>query len=290
MTKSILKAMVSLIILGCFALPKAKAAENISSEPDELIDMLVGFKDVVGSIRVEKLHYWNLPPIRHMRTRAVITPEGNWQFHDINGEYCGGRLAKTAAAIDFSKDGKLRKFELEVNFLGVKLGEVMRHFRVQEYKGILDIELGLKVTSSGTEGLSGSLVAKLSKGDLGHLPPALSVISRILLTNTQNQGLEEGTFSLLLSPRALTVTDFELHTKNREFLLSVARNGYITYDGDLDLAITPVFSGRFYDALQEISLTEPGVKVFKQLLGRLARIKVSGNIDEPKITLGAWRD
>ncbi len=276
----------------------APAGRNVPvSDPAVFREKILGFSAVVGSVRVEKLTYWNLPALTDMRSRLRITPDGDWHFENSTSKFCGGRMTEASSVIDFDRVGKrgrkMREFRLAAEFAGIRFEELTRHAGMPVMPGEVSLRMGLRVTSEGRDGLSGRAELRLRKGDLGHLPFVVKTLSFLTLSGFSTEPREEIDARVTMPPRALVFEDLEFRTKSRSFRIVAERGGpaggYVTYDGGINARFRPKFASELQRRLEGLPGSDVIMEVLTKIKERGGRVQVTGSVYEPKFEWAPFR-
>jgi hypothetical protein len=253
---------------------------------------VLGFGGLDGSIEVKELSYWSFPPVKDITGVVRISDKG-WRFENIRGDFCGG-LMRTEAAIDFipptaeevARKGEearaRREFALASTFTGARLEELCRSVEYPVTPGELDGGITLKVTSEGLAGLSGRASFSLRSSKLAELPLVVKVLSFLTLSPIDNDPIEVAEArSIILTPQGMIFEDLTLRTRSGGFRVEAEPLGRISYDGSMQMNLRPFLKLKLGGAE-----ALPGIDVAGEILDKIkqraARLRVSGNIREPR--------
>lgn len=269
-------------------------ATPAQSDPAAFMKRILGFSDLTGEVRAEKVTYWSFPPFVNLRSRLQIAADGDWHFANSTAEVCGGAMMNAKSVIDFDKGKKgIREFRVEADFAGLRLEEFTRHMKAPLTPGEVTGRAALRITSEGRQGLSGAARLRVRRGDLGRLPFMVKTLSFLTGSGFRKHPIEEADARITIAPRALVFEELVMRTRDGGFKILSERggpsSGFISYDGKLDFYFRPRFTTEFLETLSRIPGGDIVVKVLAAFKERGGRVHVTGTPNDPKFKWAPFR-
>jgi hypothetical protein len=266
----------------------------VQTDPAAFVEKIVGFSDIRGEVKAEKLTYWSFPPFTDFKSRLRIAADGDWHFENGTAEICGGRMVNAQSLIDFDKGKEgIREFRVAAELVGARLEEFSRDMGATVTPGEITGRAVLRVTSEGREGLSGRAEFALRRGDLARLPFVVKALSFLTLSGFSKHPLEEADIRITIAPRALVFEELVLRTRDGGFTIVAERggprSGFITYDGKLNVHLRPRFTTEFLETLARVPGGDIVVRLLAALKERGGRLHVTGTANDPKFQWAPFR-